>query len=145
MEIKSTQKDIVSIAADIKAKQHWSQKILSSLHEIRKSRGAHRNQLISRLETEILVSLNPQRDEELLQGKVQDANAGFLQRIERKIPRLTANDLELCCFIRMNFSHADIATLKHISIKSVNMARHRLKKKLTLDATQSLDEFIKAY
>jgi hypothetical protein len=144
MEIKSIQRDIVSIAADITAKQHWSQKILSSLHEIRKSRGAHRNQLISRLETEIIVSLDPQRDEQLLQEKVQDANAGFLQRIERKFPFLTDNDLELCCFIRMNFPNAAIAALKHISIKSVNMARHRLKKKLTLDTAQNLDEFIKA-
>lgn len=143
---KSKKKEGIGEAAgEITSKKHLAQKAIEYLEDIRKSRGEHRNSLISKLEAEILLHLNPKTDEELFDEKIQDANAGFIRRIKKKMPALSASELLLCCYIRMDLDNVDIAAIKDISTRSVNMARHRLKKKMGLEKEQSLKEFIATY
>ncbi len=66
----------------------------------------------------------------------------FLQRIQEKYPQLTANDQKLCAFLRMNLSTKEMAPLMNISIRGVEVARYRLRKKLDLDSTINLNKFI---
>ena len=66
----------------------------------------------------------------------------FLQSIQEKYPQLTANDQKLCAFLRMNLSTKEIAPLMNISIRGVEVARYRLRKKLDLDSTINLNKFM---
>ncbi len=66
----------------------------------------------------------------------------FLQSIREQYPQLTANDRKLCAYLRMNLSTKEIAPLMNISIRGVEVGRYRLRKKLDLDSTINLTEFM---
>lgn len=66
----------------------------------------------------------------------------FLQKIQEKYPQLTANDQKLCAYLRMNLSTKEMAPLMNISVRGVEVARYRLRKKLALDNTMNLNKFM---
>lgn len=66
----------------------------------------------------------------------------FLKRIKQMHNVLTSNDLRLCAYLRMNLSSKEIAPLLNISVRSVEIKRYRLRKKMDLPHEQGLAEYI---
>lgn len=66
----------------------------------------------------------------------------FLVVLKEKYPHLTAHDLKLCAYLRMNLSSKEIARLMSISIRGVEINRYRLRKKLPLESKESLFDFL---
>jgi len=66
----------------------------------------------------------------------------FLFRLTNRFPDLTENEKRLCSQIRLNLSIKDIASINNISVKSVEMARYRLRKKIGLDHEEGLANFL---
>lgn len=66
----------------------------------------------------------------------------FIRRLQKQFPELTSNDIRMCCYIKSGLSSKEIAPLINISVKSVEMARYRLRKKMNLSAENSLTEFL---
>ncbi|MDN3595270.1 helix-turn-helix and ligand-binding sensor domain-containing protein [Zunongwangia endophytica] len=71
-----------------------------------------------------------------------NADKDFLQMVKSKHPNLTSNDLKLCAYLRLNLSSKEIAPLLNISVRSVEIKRYRLRKKMELDHEQSLVNYI---
>lgn len=133
------------IVHEVTSRKQWAEKMLNGLRDIRNSRGANRSRLISQLEADILLSIKQEKDEKLLNEKIRQANQVFLNQMSKKHPELSPYDLMLCAYIRSNIDNALIAELRGIDVRSINMAKHRLKKKLGLNAEQDMNEFIKEY
>lgn len=66
----------------------------------------------------------------------------FLSTLKQLYPELTPADLKISAYIKMNLSSKEIAQLLNISLKGVEIARYRLRKKLNLDSSESLAAFI---
>ncbi len=66
----------------------------------------------------------------------------FFSRLREKHKTLTPKDLRMCAFLRMNLSSKEIAPLQNISIRSVEISRYRLRKKLNLSHDKNLTDFI---
>jgi ligand-binding sensor domain-containing protein/DNA-binding CsgD family transcriptional regulator len=73
-----------------------------------------------------------------------NADKDFLKRIKQLHPLLTANDLRLCAYLRLNLSSKEIAPLFNISVRSVEIKRYRLRKKMDLQHENGLVEYILA-
>ena len=69
-------------------------------------------------------------------------HADFLVGLKNRYPALTANELKLCAYLRMNLSSKEIAQLMNISIRGVEIGRYRLRKKLQLPKEGNLFEFL---
>lgn len=69
----------------------------------------------------------------------------FITRLRTDYPGLTANDLRICCFLRMDLTTKEIASLMNISVRAVELRRHRLRKRLNLDTEQNLNLFLLDY
>lgn len=67
---------------------------------------------------------------------------GFLDRLKDRYPKLTANDMKICAFIRTGMSTKDIAAMLHINIASAESARYRLRKNMGLAPDESLKQVI---
>jgi DNA-binding CsgD family transcriptional regulator len=50
--------------------------------------------------------------------------------------------MKLAAFLRMNMSSKEISTLLSITVRSVELARYRLRKKLNLKRDQNLVEYL---
>ena len=71
-----------------------------------------------------------------------NADKHFLKKIKDQHPELTANDLRLCAYLRLNLSSKEIAPLLNISVRSVEVKRYRLRKKMQLPHEDGLVEYI---
>ena len=67
----------------------------------------------------------------------------FLHHLKKAYPELTAADLKICAYIKMNLSSKEMAQLLNISLKGVEVARYRLRKKIDIPSAQtSLYDFL---
>ena len=66
----------------------------------------------------------------------------FLKKIKQLHPTLTPNDLRICAYLRLNLSSKEIAPLLNISVRSVEIKRYRLRKKMDLPHEKGLVEYI---
>ena len=71
-----------------------------------------------------------------------NADKDFFRKIKEKHPDLTPNDLKLCAYLRLNLSSKEIAPLLNISVKSVEIKRYRLRKKMGLGRETNLTDYI---
>ena len=71
-----------------------------------------------------------------------NADKDFFKKVKAKHPDLTSNDLKLCAYLRLNLSSKEIAPLLNISVKSVEIKRYRLRKKMDLDRETNLTDYI---
>lgn len=69
-------------------------------------------------------------------------HSNFLSILKEKFPALTSNELKLCAFLKMNLSSKEIADLLSISLKAVEVARYRLRKKLQINTDVNLNDFL---
>jgi DNA-binding CsgD family transcriptional regulator len=71
-----------------------------------------------------------------------NADNDFLKKIKQLHPSLTPNDLRLCAYLRLNLSSKEIAPLLNISVRSVEVKRYRLRKKMDLPHETGVVEYI---
>ena len=87
-------------------------------------------------------SLSNEDDWKFFENAFNQADQHFLKKIKKTHPDLTSNDLKICAYLRLNLSSKEIAPLLNISVKSVEVKRYRLRKKLGIQAKQSLIDYI---
>ncbi len=66
----------------------------------------------------------------------------FIKQLEVKHPTLTQNDHRLSCFIKMKLNNHEIASILNITVNGVEQAKYRLKKKIGLDKSENLNQYI---
>lgn len=66
----------------------------------------------------------------------------FLTTMKAKFPCLSATDLKLCAYLRLNLTSKEIAQLMNISLKGVEISRYRVRKKLVLTTEINLYDFL---
>jgi DNA-binding CsgD family transcriptional regulator len=66
----------------------------------------------------------------------------FLVAIKREYPSLTSTEIKLCAYLRLNISSKEIAHIMNITVKSVELSRYRLRKKLQLPQEANLFNFL---
>lgn len=71
-----------------------------------------------------------------------NADKEFFKKIKSRHPDLTSNDLKLCAYLRLNLTSKEIAPLLNISVKSVEIKRYRLRKKMDLPHETNLVDYI---
>lgn len=81
----------------------------------------------------------------VIENQVEKIHPGFLGRLERKHPSISAKDRKLCAYIRLGLSSKDIAGLMGITAKSVEISRVRLRKKLKLDTNIRLLSYLNQF
>jgi DNA-binding CsgD family transcriptional regulator len=75
--------------------------------------------------------------------KFKRAHQDFYKNMKTRFPELTKKDLDLCAYLKLNMSTKEIASLTNASIRSIEVSRSRLRKKLNVESGVNLSEFIR--
>ncbi len=94
---------------------------------------------------EIDSTLKVQEDWKQFEYHFDRVHGDFLSRLTNEFTELTPGDHKLCAFLRLNMDSKEISNLMGISLRGVEVARYRLRKKLNLDSGQNLAKFILEY
>jgi len=87
-------------------------------------------------------SINDTQDWKRFEMNFNELHEDFFETLLQKYPRLTPKDLKLCAYLKMNLSTKEIAPLMGISVRGVEIHRYRLRKKLQLDGTHNISNFL---
>ena len=74
----------------------------------------------------------------------RDLHDEFSERLVAVHEKLTKGEIRLSYLIRQKMNNKEIATVLNVSPAAVEKAKYRLKKKIDLDKTESLDAYIQA-
>lgn len=86
-------------------------------------------------------NINNAEDWKFFEEAFNHADKDFFKKVKELHPQLTANDLRLCAYLRLNLSSKEIAPLLNISVRSVEIKRYRLRKKINLDREINLNDY----
>ncbi len=74
--------------------------------------------------------------------RFKEVHSDFYQSLNEAYPDLTPNEKKLCAFLKLNMSTKEISAITHQSVKSINMARFRLRKKMNMEQDENLISFL---
>lgn len=89
---------------------------------------------------DIIIDLQKEADNDTwkeFELRFNQVHSDFYTKLRKLYPGLSPADEKLCAFLRLNMSSKEIAAITQQSIKSVEVARARLRKKLNLTNTTS--------
>ena len=82
---------------------------------------------------------------EVYQNNFNLIHKNFFKKLKEQYPILTPTDLRFCALLRLNMSTKDIAQFTGLSVRGVEGARYRLRKKLNLPENTNLVDFLIAF
>ena len=74
-----------------------------------------------------------------------EIHTGFYSELRHKHPVLSENELKVCALLRLNLISKDIAKVMNVQPASIDIYRHRIRKKLEIDSEENLSTFLSKY
>jgi DNA-binding CsgD family transcriptional regulator len=96
------------------------------------------SELIKNIDKDTLID----KDWEKFELYFNNIHTSFTQSLKEKFPNLSANDIKMCAYLRMNLSTKEIASILNISARGVEISRYRLRKKMDLENATNLTDFL---
>lgn len=142
-ELDFKNKELASSAMHIIQRQESNEKIREQLTAIcarlqDKEIERQLNQVIKFTQTDNLLENSWDQFEQ----HFNRTHPNFLDRFTRQFPQLNHQEIKLAAYLRMDLSSKDIASLMNLSLRSVENSRYRIRKKMNLQQTDNLGEYI---
>ncbi|MEM7382231.1 MAG: helix-turn-helix transcriptional regulator, partial [Bacteroidota bacterium] len=137
LELKN--KELAASALQIVEKDEFLKELKTKL---RAEGGDLKTSEVNKILRSISISNNNNWEEFKL--RFTAVNEKFYNELTSRYPNLSQSDQRICALIKLNFSSKDMARLLGISVESVHTTRYRLRKKIGLERSANLEEFIAA-
>ncbi len=137
-ELTFKQKELTAYALQIAQKNEVLEGVKTKVAEVDNSDPRQLQRIIN------TINFN-QNDDDSWEGFRQRFVAlhkDFESIIKKDYPEVTANELRLMSLLKMNLSNKEIANILNVSADGIKKARYRLRKKLALETSDSLESFI---
>jgi ligand-binding sensor domain-containing protein len=87
-------------------------------------------------------NISNSQDWKVFETNFNQVHESFLKKLQHDFPDLSHGDLKLAAYLRMNLSTKEIAQLLNITIRSVELKRYRLRKKLGISSDENLNDLM---
>ena len=74
-----------------------------------------------------------------------EIHTGFYSKLRHNHPGLSENELKVCALLRLNLISKDIAKVMNVQPASIDIYRHRIRKKLEISGEENLSTFLSKY
>lgn len=116
--------------------------LLSVIKEDLKKTTTEDNRSVKSLILSITKNISEEDSWKVFKEAFDSTDKDFLKKVKLAHSSLTPNDLRLCAYLRLNLSSKEIAPLLNISVRSVEIKRYRLRKKMDLAHEKGLVDYI---
>ncbi|WP_161888488.1 triple tyrosine motif-containing protein [Pontibacter russatus] len=141
-ELSGKSRELASTALNIVYKNELLQNIRVEMHKLEDADG---NRLpaarLRKIQKIIDEGMGDRHDWNRFENSFDEAHENYFKKLKEGYPELTPNDLKLSAYLRMNMSSKEIASLLNITVRSVELRRYRLRKKLNMEHDKNLVEF----
>jgi len=74
-----------------------------------------------------------------------EVHSGFYEDLRTHHPNLSENELKVCALLRLNLVTKDVAKVMNIQTTSINIYRHRIRKKINLQSEENLTTYLSQF
>jgi len=139
VQIENKNSELAGNAMSLVKKSELLSKIKDELLELRQ---AEHNKEFKKVISIINKELDINNDWEQFAVHFDEVHTNFLTTLKKQYPALTASELKLCAYLRLNLTSKEIAQLMNISIRGVETSRYRVRKKFGLSVEQNLFDLL---
>jgi len=139
-ELEGKERELTSKMMFLNQKNDLIGRIMKELKEMQKSQNTDYEQLSSIVNE--LRSESPQGNWKEFETHFTQVHPDFYKRLYEKHPGLTSYEQRICSFLRMNLNSKEIVSITGRSLKSIEVTRSRIRKKLNLTRTDNLNSFL---
>lgn len=140
-ELSNKGKEIASLALDVFTKDRAIESLREIVGKHHSGGKLHQADIDSLLKQINTSNLQNKEFWDLYQANFDLIHENFFRNLRQRYPALTPSDLKFCAFLRLNLSTKDIANITNLTIRGVEAARYRLRRKLALPEGTSLVDF----
>lgn len=145
-ELRHLNSLLAASTMNLVVKSEFMETIKGELEEVKqKSKGMETKHELEKIIRQIDTAPRLDEDWKQFEYHFDQVHGDFLNRLRENFRELTPTEQKLCVLLRLNLSTKEIASLMSISLRGVEIARYRLRKKLDLDQGQNLSKFILEY
>lgn len=113
---------------------------LKELKEVAKNEKSRT--MLRNLVRKIGIHLNDEEHIHVFEANFERVHHEFFEELKSHFPDLTSKELRLCALVKMNLTNKEIAPILNISLRGVETARYRLRKRLSLEHEENMVEFL---
>lgn len=95
------------------------------------------DEAVKSLVSQITMNMNKDTWEEFL-NYFNSIHPLFVKKLLELHPNLSVNEVKLCVLLRFNLTTKQISSITQQTVRSIEMARHRLRQKLDIDKDENL-------
>ena len=144
-QLEERKKELITYSLNIGQQRELLDSICKSIEKAVNVKNSDEKNLIL---TNELIRIKQKKsfttEAEKIYQNAEQAHTEFLSRLLSKYPNLTNQEKRLLVLLRIGLSTKEIAPVLNISTKSVEIGRHRLRKKINLNKDENLIQFVKS-
>ncbi len=141
IELTSKSKELASLALDMAQRQRVIDNLKDTISE-QKRKGSITTTDIDSLLKHIDSDIGDSEFWNIYHNNFDLIHENFFRNLVASYPTLTPVDLRFCALLRLNLSTKDIAKFTSLTVRGVETARYRLRKKLGIKDKESLVQFL---
>ncbi len=133
--------DLTNFGIEITKNRKFIQSLHTMLIKIKNSKlkdSEDFNNVMKTIKSRLLMN----KELNYFNGNVEKINHEFTTKLKKLHPSLTPNEIHLASLLRLNLNSKEIATIKNVESNSVKVLRYRMRKKMNLDTSIKLSEFL---
>lgn len=140
-ELTYKDKELTTNMIYLVEKNEFITSLAKKMYEIKETFSKSNQEVVQQIINELRQNTSKKTWEEF-EMRFIDVHADFYNALQESFPDLTPNELKLCAFLRLNMTTKEISAITHQSVKSIDMARFRLRKKMNIDRDINLIAFL---
>ena len=143
-ELEERNREIASTVVVMKKKNEVYTEVISQLQELK---AQTENRGMKKTLTQVSNKIEQTMDDDFYDEfdlRFRRVHPDFIEKLTKRHPDLTPNEIKICSFLKLNMSTKDIAQLTGQSVAAIEMTRYRIRRKLgiSLDDHAHLSQYI---
>ena len=143
-ELEHSKRELATSAMQILNKNKTLSEIKTSILNLSPTK-AEEKIIIEKISDKVMDNINLDEDWEQFKIHFEKVNTNFFEKLQTEYPKLTAGDLKVCAYIKINLSSKEIAQMMNISIDGINKRLYRIRKKINLPTDINLGNYLVNY
>lgn len=142
-EIDFKHKELIDLSLFVKQQREYMTDVSSQLRKLSHETDSGRiRQTLIDIDKDLQETLRYPPEMEQIYQQVEKMHRDFISRLQMRCPNLTKRESKLAILLRLGFSSKEIASMVNLETKSVEINRYRLRKKLHLDRSENLVNYL---
>lgn len=142
-ELEDKNKELASSSMQSHGKDEFLNDVRAVLTELLTSGiGTDQQRDVKKLIKKIEGKVNGNKDWETFEDQFDLLHSDFFKKLKKDYPKLSVSEAKLCMLLKMKMTTKEIANQLNLSVRGVETRRYRLRKKLQIEKSLDLEEFL---